>query len=192
MNKMIILIAIWTLSCSVGWADMFTSTYETAVSAVAAVNQRFHYDSNPNHLGCYNRKGKSGYNPITKNPQELIGLLSADPNSGECADLRGAKLAQISLSGNDDKHPINFTGANFIGADLAGVDMYNVDLSGAKFDGDDLSTTELQKCTLFETDLTKISGDYVIDCINGSTYDNTTKLPFRDDVAENRGMIKKI
>jgi uncharacterized protein YjbI with pentapeptide repeats len=65
----------------------------------------------------------------------------ADPNIGTRADLRGANLTDVNLSGADLRR------ADLSGANLSGTDLRGANLSGANLSGADLRRANLTNVT---------------------------------------------
>lgn len=150
---------------------------------------------------CKNQMGEVGYNAISIKELKLT-------RQGACTDLRGANLWNAYLSKAD------LRGANLRGADLRNANLWNAylkwadlrgaylnkadlrgaDLKGAGLNKADLSNADLSWAYLGEADLrgadlrnADLSGAY----LNQATYDDDTRLPFSENDARQRRMIKK-
>ena len=113
------------------------------------------------------------------------------------SNLSGAKLYQTRMSRADlresDLSNSNLSGiylswadlrmANLSSSNLSESIMIGADLSGADLSGSDLAWTDLRETKLMEADL---SGVF----LKWAKYDSKTTLPFDDNEARKRGMIK--
>jgi uncharacterized protein YjbI with pentapeptide repeats len=116
----------------------------------------------------------------------LMALMVAGGAMAQGKDLRGAYLFEANLKNVDfrganlDKTQLgraDLRGADFRGAKLTGAYLYKADLSGA-----DLRGAELLSKT-GGAELTQVR-------LQGARFDSTTRLPFDEQEAARRGMVK--
>jgi len=156
----------------------------------------FRYERAGEHFACRNAAGEAGFNTVS-----ILDLLQS--RKGECADLAGANLSGADLNGS------NLRGANLTGAYLRGTIFFNADLSGvrarsaalsranlrsAALTGANLSGSDLRGAVLYDTDLSAASlesANLNAADLRRARYDDATVLPFDDQTAAKRGMIKR-
>ena len=96
-------------------------------------------------------------------PENIKKILSdhsdwlSNPETGKCANLRGANLRGANLRGADlrgaDLRGANLRGANLFGADLSDTNLSDTNLSGADLRGADLFGANLSGADLFGANL---------------------------------------
>ena len=96
-------------------------------------------------------------------PENIKKILSdhsdwlSNPETGKCANLRGANLRGANLRGADlrgaDLRGANLRGANLFGADLSDTNLSDTNLSGADLRGADLFGANLSGANLSGADL---------------------------------------
>ena len=155
-------------------------------------------------------------NELKNNPQkgECADLRNADLKYSDLSDanLKGANLSKADLSESKLRR------ANLSGADLSFVDLHkttlyraiinNANLKGASLINAYLRESNLSNSNLKDADLTEVDlcGAYMTDTnlrgtiltdtllretdLNGSRYNDMTHLPFSEDDAYQRGMIR--
>ena len=96
-------------------------------------------------------------------PENIKKILSdhsdwlSNPETGKCANLRGANLRGANLRGADlrgaDLRGANLRGANLFGADLRGADLRDTNLSDTNLSDTNLRDTNLSDTNLSDTNL---------------------------------------
>jgi hypothetical protein len=113
----------------------------------------------------------------------LVMMTVATAAAAQGKDLRGAYLYDAQLKG------VDFRGANLDRTQLGHADLRGADLRGAKLKGAylfkaDLSGADLRGAELPEKmKLTHVN-------LTGAKFDDATALPFAQDEAVQRGMVK--
>jgi len=108
-------------------------------------------------------------------------------NSFSGADLRGADFGNCSLKQNRFDFA-TLTGASFTMSLIEGADFSNADLTQADFADTSLTNVDFRNADLRGADFFDA---YVASDVQwrGAQYDETTKLPFDEEVAKEKGMV---
>ena len=197
---------------------IFTTTFLVLCFALAAyaeknvhnLGYKFHWDKKTRSGKCLNDSGKEGYNPQylgTCGDLRGMDLSQVDLNGMnlEGANLDGLNLSSLQMNGtqltgikargtNFSKTKLN--GAYMVGADLGGAIFNRSELSGANLNYSDLSGSQFKHTEVYGTRFknAKLGGAQFDSNLNtahlkNASYSVGTKLPFAQNIAQNKGMI---
>ncbi len=97
-------------------------------------------------------------------------------------DIRAADLKSVTFINTDLMNLLatgtRFVNSKFINCNLSGANFWGANLQGTDFSNSDLSTANLENVYLLFTNF------------KGAKFNNRTKLPFSEEEALRRGMIK--
>ena len=180
-------------------ADDFTRSLsglrEAVLAARGVLDYRLGWDAKRERYVCKDAQGTAGFNSIS-----LSQLLK--DKQGQCAwlyakslkfqDLTGATLRGAGLGAAKLQYA-DLVGADLFAADIRKAWMHQADLSGA-----DLRLANLREANLFQADLpgadlrgADLTGaDLTGADLKQARYDKKTLLPFDDQAAAERGMLK--
>lgn len=116
----------------------------------------------------------------------LMAVMVGGTAMAQNKDLRGAYLFEAKLK-NVDLRGANLNKTQLGKADLRGADLRGAKLTGAYLHKADLSGADLRGAEM----LSKIGGAELNQVnLTGARFDATTRLPFDDQEAARRGMVK--
>lgn len=173
----------------------FSRLREAFSTRPATLDYRLLWDPQKGRYVCRDAQGQRGFNSV-----DLRRLLQ--DKRGECAwlygrsfkfqDLNGAILRGAGLGAAKLQYA-ELAGADLFAADLRKAFLHQADLSRA-----DLRLTDLREAVLFQTDLPQADlrgadlrqTDLTGADLREALYDKNTALPFDEETAAARGMIK--
>lgn len=173
----------------------FSRLREFFLERPAALDYRLVWDAKKQRYACKDARGQDGFNSV-----DVRRLLQ--DKRGECAWLYGKSLKFQDLNGavlrGAGLGAAKLQYAELVGADLFSSDLRKASLHQADLGGADLRLANLREAVLFQADLPQADlrgadlslADLTGADLQAARYDKNSRLPFDDDAALRRGMIK--